>query len=102
MERIMYKVEHEEIERKISSIKTRKISFFMLCCLAVLLAASGFELVEESDKLSIVMFTVFLIWFVYEFIKFSFIDPLLKKQEQLESDIKRLKEKVKLEDEKLY
>ena len=92
----MYKVEEEEIEKRLSKIrKSSGFDIFMIV-LGLVLVFGG---VYEEDLFP----TAFgILIFVFSFVNYYYITPLLGKVQMLESEVKRLKEKVGLEDEKRY
>lgn len=91
----MYKVELENIENKLSRIKSWKVTKFLLILTGLMLVAAYF-----SSYNAIIIY--FGILFTIEFVKYLFVEPLLGKIELLEEDIQKLKEKAHIKEEKHY
>ena len=91
----MYKVEVEDIDRKIQAIKKTKYS-------AILVILIGAMLLIAAIEKEVMVFAILSAWFCIAFVKHYLIDPLLGKITLLEEEIINLKEKTDTEDLKRY
>jgi len=91
----MYKVDIQDINKKIAMIKRSQGTMFLLVLSGVMLVSAYFE----TDKAIYIYFSIF---FTLGFVKHYFISPLLGKIELMENDIRRLKQKLDIEEEKHY
>ncbi|QIZ76527.1 hypothetical protein [Ferrimonas lipolytica] len=96
----MYKVEVEEIESKLNSIRKHKKDFLFLSLLFCGLIALGFAWAGSADDMLLML--LFSFSFVHAFALYYYILPLLGKIDLLEQDIKNLKAATNVEDKRLY